>query len=182
MCACVLFAGTVAHVQAREPGAPDEAAISLDQAVQALKDESIQFNRDAQMAQDEFLYPPQTHLSVFVSNRVENLLLDRISVSIDGGAPVNYVYDELDSRALLEDNALQRLVLANVARGPHRITAVFSGHFGDAKDGAKPVTDRFEAVFDKGLEAAQIELVVLRGARRNSAVGIRLKEWIAASE
>lgn len=165
-------------MHALEPVAPDEAALNLDQAVQALKDEATQFNRDAQIAEDAFLYPPHSRLSIYVSNSIANLLLTEISVSIDAGKPISYRYDEFDARALLEDNALQRLVHTNVSRGPHRITVSYAGQFVDS-DGTDPISGSYEAVFDKGLDAAELEVEILRGARKGPP-GLRVREWRAA--
>lgn len=181
LCACVLTLSAVAGARAVEPAAVDEGAIALDQTVQALKDEVIQFNRDALIAEEAFLYPPVSRLSVYVSNRLKNLLLKRIDVVVDDRAPVVYQYGERDSRALLEPGALQRLVLTNVDRGAHRIRVVYSGHFVDGDEQLQIVTDKFEAVIDKGADAAEIELQLQRGSGRRSAV-MTLKEWRAAEE
>lgn len=179
--ACALMAGVALTAHALEPVAPDEAALNLDQAVQALKDEATQFNRDAQMAEDTFLYPPHSRLSIYVSNDIPNLLLTEISIAIDADAPIVYRYDEIDSRALLKDNALQRLVHTNVSRGAHRIKVSYAGQYTEADAGADPVSGRYEAVFDKGIEAAEIELELLRGARKG-APGFRVREWRAAEQ
>lgn len=173
--------GAAAAAQAVEPVASAEAALNLDQAVQALKDEVTQFNRDAQAAEDAFLYPPHSRLSIYVSNRIRNLLLTEITVGIDAEAPVTYRYDEFDARALLKADALQRLVHTNVSRGPHRIKVSYAGQFVDAKDNADPVSGRYEAVFDKGLAAAELELEILRGARKG-APSLRVREWRAAEQ
>lgn len=180
LCVCALFAGTASSASARQPGAPDEGAINLDQAVQALKDEAVQFNRDAQLAEDEFLYPPQTRVTIFVSNRMP-LLLSEISVTVDDAAPVTYRYGEVDSRALLEPGALQRLLQLNVDRGTHRIRASYTGQYNNFDKDAKPVSGAFEAVFDKGLEPAEIELQIRRDPRKGTP-GMNLREWRAQEE
>lgn len=181
------FAGSV-RAQA-DAESPRESAIQLDQSVQALKDEAVQFNRDAQIAEDEFLFPPQTRVSVYVSNSVPSLLLREVQVRIDGGAPTVYRYDQYDSRALLTPGALQRVVRVNVPRGAHRITASFSGRMASDEDGPDTVTGNLEAVFDKSLDPADLELAI-RSQRSKRAVGgirstrvkgfgprMELKEW-----
>lgn len=178
---CALLLGVAVAARAAEPISPTDAALNLDQAVQALKDEVTQFNRDAQAAEDAFLYPAHSRLSIYVSNQIPNLLLTEISVTIDAEAPVTYRYDEFDARALLERDALQRLVHTNVGRGAHRIKVAYAGQFVDARKDAAPVSGRHEAVFDKGLEAAELEVEILRGARKG-APSLRVREWRAAEQ
>ena len=179
---CALAVGSASYVLAAEPVAPDEGAIALDQAIQGLKDEALQFNRDALMAEDEFLYPSMTRVSIYISNRVPNLLLDQVSLQVDGAAPVTYTYDEFDSRALLRSGALQRLVHQNLERGAHRIKLRYSGRLDGGRDDADPLTGEFDAVFDKGFAASEIELQITRGPRRNSQPAVKLKEWRVAEE
>lgn len=174
---CLVWAG-LAHAQTPEPLPPDEEAIGLDQTVQSLKDELVQFNRDAQLAEDEFLYPSQSRLSVYLSNRVEGFLLQEVRVTIDDGAPVVYTYGEDDSRALLRENALQRLVHTNVDRGAHRIKADFRGKRIDADEDDEPLIGNHEAIIDKSLDPAEIELLIVASPRRRHPV-MQLKEWRA---
>lgn len=180
-CACVLLNGAVFAVQAAEPAAPDEGALNLDQAVQSLKDEAIQYNRDAWMAEEAFLFPPATRLSVYVSNRIRNLLLNEVSIRIDDREPVAYRYGEIDARALLDDGALQRLVLTNIERGAHRIQVAYSGRFMDGDEQTGEFAETYQAVFDKGLDAAELELEILRGPRKGSPA-MKLKEWRATEQ
>lgn len=146
--------------------------------MQALKDELVQFNRDAQLAEDEFLFPPQTRLSVYVSNEVDGFLLQEVRVTVDEGTPVVYTYSDDDSRALLKENALQRLVHINVERGAHRIKADFRGQHVNAKKDAAPLIGNHEAVFDKTLDPAEIELQIVASARRKNPT-MRLRQWRA---
>lgn len=179
--ACVLTLSIVPGAGAVEPAAIDEGAVALDQTVQALKDEVIQFNRDALMAEEAFLYPPASRLSVYVSNPLQNLLLMRIDLVVDDRAPVTYQYGERDARALLAPGALQRLVLTNVDRGAHRLRVTYSGQLMDGDEKLDIVADKYEVLIDKGADGADIELLLQRGGNRRSAV-MTHKEWRAADE
>lgn len=168
---------TFVHAQVvPEPQPPDEEAITLDQTTQALKDELVQFNRDAQLAEDEFLYPPHTRLSVYVSNQVEGFLLQEVRVAIDDGEPLVYTYDEHDSRALLGKDALQRLIQVNVDRGAHRVKADFRGQRVDAEEGDPPLIGNHEAIIDKTLDPAEVELQIVANSRRRHPM-MQVKEW-----
>lgn len=181
LCVCALLAGVAWGAHAAEPAAPDEGALNLDQAVQSLKDEAIQFNRDALMAEEAFLYPPQTRVSVYVSNKIRNALLSSITVTLDDAPPVSYTYGEIDSRALVADGAMQRLVLTNLPRGAHRIQVAFNGRYMDGDEQTGEFAERYEAVFDKGLDPAELELQILKGSRKG-APAMKLKEWRAQEE
>jgi hypothetical protein len=181
LCVCALLGGVASTVRALEPTAPDDAGIQLDQNVQAFKDEVIQFNRDALMAEEAFLYPPQTRVSVYLSTTQRNLLLDSISVILDDQAPVTYKYGDVDSRALLVENALQRLILTNLGRGQHRLRVSYTGNYVEGDDEPEPAAGTFEAVFEKGLDAAEIELQLVRGESRTEPA-MKLKHWRAAEE
>ena len=178
MFACALAMAATGPVSAIGPEAPDEGAIELDLAIQALKDEVIQLNRDAQLAEDSQLYPIATRLSVYVSTSLPHLLLQEISVSVDGGTPAVYRYQDRDARALLAADALQRVVRMNVGRGTHNIKVSFSGNFAEKKKEPEPVSGVFEGVFEKGIEPAEIELRIGSGRGRNSAV-VKMHQWKA---
>lgn len=181
LCVCALLGGVGTAAHALEPTAPDDAGIALDQTVQAFKDEAIQFNRDALMAEEAFLFPPQTRVSVYLSTTFTNLLMQSVSLTIDDRAPVTYTYGDIDSRALLVEKAMQRLVLTNLDRGSHRLRVSYNGNFVEGDDEPEPASGQFEAVFDKGLDAVEIELELVRGKKR-SEPAMKLKHWRAAEE
>lgn len=155
----------------------DAQALKLDQAVQALKDEVLEFNREAQAVENEVLLPAHARLSVYLGVKVSGLLLEEVSVMIDDGRPVVYRYDANDARALLNETSLQRIVRTPVAGGAHRIRVSFTGHYADDKEDAPPVTDSFEAVFDKGLEEAELELTIARERRLAGKPRLSMKQW-----
>jgi hypothetical protein len=159
--------------------AVEQSAIDVDQTVQSLKDEMVQFNRDASAAEDEFLYPPESGLSVYVSNAIPDLQLRQVTVQVDETAPVTVTYDEDAAHALIAKDALQRVLRANIARGGHRIKASFSGQVGDKKDG-DPVTGTYDALFDKGLDPVELELEIGKGKRRGATIAMQIKEWRSA--
>jgi len=94
---------------------------------------------------------------------------------------VNYHYGDNDSRALLVEGALQRLLITNVERGSHRLRVSYKGNYVVGDKEPLPVTGQFEAVFTKDLEAAEVELQIFRG-RNKTEPAMKLKEWRAAEE
>jgi hypothetical protein len=66
-------------------------------------------------------------------------------------------------------------------RGQHRLRVSYSGNYVEGDDEPEPAAGEFEAVFEKGLDAVDIELQLVRGNRR-SEPGMKLKHWRAAEE
>jgi hypothetical protein len=156
----------------------NDDAVTVDQTIQALKDEFVLLQTDMQRAEDEYLYPPVTRVSVFLGNEVSGFLLKEIRVSVGGAQPVTYQYDEYSSRALLRRGAAQRLARLNLPRGTHRIKADFVGQWIQAEEGEAPITGQAEFNFQKDLDPADIELRIVKGPRR-SGPALQLREWRA---
>ncbi len=156
-----------------------EQAIRLDQTTQALKDEVLEFNRAAQAIENEVLLPEHARVSVYLSLKVSGLLLSEVSVMIDDRRPEVYHYDETDARALLAKNSAQRLARLVVTPGAHRIRATFTGSFADDKADTPPISETFEAVFDKQQGEAELELVIERERRFGGKPRFSMKQWRA---
>lgn len=143
---CLLSSGASA-------AAPDS---SLDQDSQALKQELLELNRDLFVLQEELLFPANTQVAVFVSMDVGTFFkLDTVKLSIDGVEVAAYLYTERESTALL-NGGVQRLYLGNLKRGPHELTAVFTGKGTHDRDYKRGTTFKL----DKGIGARFVELKI----------------------
>src|SRR3546814_1818290 len=60
-----------------------ERAIKLDQTVQALKDEVLEFNREAASAEVDAVLPDHARLNVYLSVKAGGLLLQDVTVTLD---------------------------------------------------------------------------------------------------
>lgn len=154
-----------------------ERALRLDQTIQGLKDEVIELSREAQDIENTALVPDYQRVSVYLRVGVRGLLLDEVTVSIDGKAISVYHYDEHDSRALLSDNSLQRLLRTTVTPGPHRINIEVSAKYADDKEGTPPSKVQFEAIFDKDESEAELEFGITRASRFGDELRIGMKQW-----
>jgi hypothetical protein len=162
---------------AEPPPAPVESgALKLDQAIQGIKDEVLQFNRDATTLEQDSLYPAHSRTSVFVGVRLGGLMLREFSVSFDGGETQKFTYNDNEALAFLENKGLRRVVRVNLAPGAHRLRAEFSAQFADAKPDAAPITGSYEAIFDKTYSDANLELTLAR-ATRMAKPTLSLKQW-----
>ena len=167
----VLPAGSLG---AAEPD--NEQALQLDQNIQTLKDEAVQLSRDAQLVDEMVNYPPYLRVDVYVSVETAALLLQKLSVSVDGAEPVRYEYNENDAKALLKSKGLQHVGRFRAAKGIHRLHAEYTGNYADAQSGEAPITDAFDVVFDKGVSTTTLELIVGKANRGGKPI-LRLKEW-----
>lgn len=172
----VAAAGACGPATAEQTTLPDENAVKLDQSIQSLKDEVLQFNREAQTAEQDVLYPSQTRVSVFLGVRVSALLIKDISIAFDDGGPQKLSYTDNQAKSFLQNNGIHRMLLANLAPGSHRIRAEFSARFADDKPDAAPITGSYEAIFDKGYREAELELVLARSSRLSKPT-LSLKQW-----
>lgn len=170
--ACLLAAllWTQAGVAA-EPPQPTAEAIALDEAIQGLKDEALELNRELQQLEDNYAYPPHSALSVYVGSVAPSAFITEVAVSLDDGPYTRYTYSEREARALFE-KGLHRILRANVEPGPHRIRVEMSGRsFKDAN--AAPFSERAEGVFDKGDREAEIEITFGRGGKVSALRGYK---------
>lgn len=160
---CCLSAQEAVH--SAEPPTPEETAIKLDGIIESLKKEAVDFNSEAQDIEQSVLYPLHSRVSVFISCKISQLLLQNVTITVDDNAPVRYDYSERSARALLLSEGLHRIALSNVEPGRHRIRAEFRGQFADADKNDPPVAGRFEAEFDKTRKPVDLELRIARNSR-----------------
>ncbi|TJY60979.1 hypothetical protein E4T66_10055 [Sinimarinibacterium sp. CAU 1509] len=174
-----MFSALVIFSLSASAAQPDltERALRLDQNIQALKDEIIEFNREAQAVENETLVPDHLRLSVYLSVGVGGLLLTEAAITVDDKAPEIYRYDETDARALLDDAAVQRVLITTVMPGPHRIRMTVNGNFANAKPGDAPITQSYEAIFDKDDQEAELEFRLTRSSRFGGDLKLTMKQW-----
>lgn len=164
------------------PASPDlaEQAVKLDQSVEALKDEVIEFNREASSTEVEALLPDHRRLNVYLRVKVPGLLLESFTVQIDDRQPEVHHYDDYDARALLNKDSLQRLLRVSTDVGAHKIKVAFRGRLADAKAEDPPVTDQYEARFDKTTYAGDLEFIIANESRFRGNPRLTLRQWRAA--
>ncbi len=156
-----------------------ERAAQLDQAIQVMKDEIVELSRDAQAIENDLLIPAHQRVSVYLGVGVRGLLMREVSVTVDDRKPEIYRYDERDARALLADHALQRLLQTSVAPGPHRIRVTYVARYADDPPDAPPVTQSYDAIFDKDHHEAELEFNIARASRFGTETRMSLKQWRA---
>ena len=171
-----IAAALVSGLAYAEPPAPNPAAIKLDKTIQDLKNEVLQFNREATILEREALYPVHSRVGLYLGVRINNLLMQEINISIDNGTPQKITYDEKQARALFQSSNIDRLFYTNLAPGSHRVHADYIARYDGSKDSAPPIIGSYDAFFDKTYSESELELVLAKG-RSNSRPSLALKEW-----
>jgi hypothetical protein len=163
-----------------QPAAADPAAQqAVDQNIQQIKQQALDVEQQALAAEEDFLYPVRTRVNIYVGVLIPGMLIKDMTISVDGGAPVHYAYNEKESQ-VLQDGGLQRVLRINAEPGSHQIRAQFVAQYSDAKAGDPPFTGSLSASFDKTERTADIELALLREGFLTPPE-LRLKDWRPAS-
>ncbi|MFA7553041.1 MAG: AraC family transcriptional regulator [Spongiibacteraceae bacterium] len=143
--------------QAVTPEAEGQAAKSLDEQVQDLKQQVIELNRDLFILEEELLFPANTQLAVFVSMNVgEFFQLDAVQLKLDDQVVTNYLYTDKQIDAL-HRGGVQRLYLGNMKTGQHELVAVFTGRGPRGREYKRGAT----LLFDKTSQAKKVELKIV---------------------
>ncbi|WP_293373184.1 hypothetical protein [Nevskia sp.] len=153
----------------------DEAALALDQELQALKAEVLDLNQRALSTEASFLYPDETRVSIYVGVKAPGLLVEDVVITVDDSAPTVRKFDVVESIAL-QRRGLYRALRLNAAPGSHRIRVEFSGRYADAKPGTPAMRGRYEAVFEKTVLPSDLEVLISIPAYGKPAT-IRLRDW-----
>lgn len=150
----MLIAGFLSLSARSEESARAPVVGTVDSAVQVLKDEVLDLNRELFLLEEELLFPANTQVAVFVSMDVGNFFdLDSVQLRIDDKPVSNYLYTEREVAALLR-GGVHRIYLGNLKTGEHELTAIFTGQGPHTRDYRRGATLKVE----KGIGAKFVEL------------------------
>ena len=145
---------------------------TLDDDVQSLKAEVLDFNRELFILEEELLFPASTQVAVFVSMDTGNFFaLDSVQLTINDKEVANYLYTEREVEALRR-GGVQRLYLGNLKAGDHELLAVFTGKGPHGRDYRRATSLEFE----KGLGARFLELAIT-DSEASLQPDFRVREW-----
>lgn len=160
----LIFCGSVVSAET------DEAA--LDTALQQLKSDVLELNRDLFILKEDLLFPANTQVAVFLSLDVgEFFSLDAVNVKLDGKHVASHLYTDKQTDALVR-GGVQRLFLGNVKNGQHEIVAVFTGRGPQGRDYRRAASLNFE----KAATAKYLELKIVDSTRMLQPE-FSIKEW-----
>ena len=173
ICAGTLFAADNAATPAAQTQAPAPVQPqSLDDKVQALKQEVMKLNRDLFILEEELLFPTSTQIAVFLSSDVGNFFrLDSVQLKIDDKVVTNYLYTKQEIEAL-HRGGVQRLFTGNVKKGKHELVAVFKGPGPNGREYKRG--QKFE--IDKGSSTKYIQLKITDKSKKLQPE-FEISEW-----
>ncbi len=135
----------------------DISDLSLDEALQNLKKEVLELNRDIFILKEDLLFPANTQVAVFLSVDVGKWFkLDSVVIEIDGRRVASHLYTEKQIDALVR-GGIQRVFLGNVKNGEHEITAIYTGKDKHERD----VRRAASLTFNKNEKATYLELKII---------------------
>lgn len=181
-CALLVLLPLCSGAAGPEPGQSAQSvqsASALDQELQALKSEVLDFNQSASSVEAAFLFPDETRVSVYVGVQAPGLLVENVVITVDDQPPVTRKFDVYESIAL-QRRGLYRALRLNTQPGRHRIRVEFSGRYADAKPGAPALRSRHEAVFEKTTLPSDLE-VRISVPEFGTPPALSLRDWRPAS-
>ncbi|HEB59724.1 MAG TPA: AraC family transcriptional regulator [Gammaproteobacteria bacterium] len=124
---------------AQEP-APDA---TLDAEIRALRQEIIDMNSELQAAEQDFLFPASTRLTVFVSMDTAKLFdLRSVEVRLDDRIVAHHIYSEREVYAL-QRGGMHQIYIGSIAPGQHELVAYFLGTDHKKRDYRRGVSHNF---------------------------------------
>lgn len=160
------LACSVAAAAAEEEDATTRRQQSLDEEVQELKGEVLRIDQELKRLEERLVYPSSSQVALFLSvEPAEDFSLDAVEVRLDDRAFTSHVYEYRELEALL-DGGVQRLRVANVTAGSHRLAVTIRGVAADQIE--YDVSDSFE--FEKATGPRLIELRVVDTSSRTPGV------------
>ncbi len=145
---------------------------NLDRAVQTLKKEVLDLNRDLFLLEEELLFPANSQVAFFISMDVGAYFeLDSVNIKIDGKEVANYLYTVREADALIR-GGVHRVHMANLKTGEHELIAIFTGKGPHVRDYRRGAT----LSFTKGIGAKYVELEITDRVKKHQPEFI-VKEW-----
>lgn len=123
----VILALTMIPAIAAEPDAESELR-ELDQATQNLKQEMLDLEAELTDLEQDINYPAPRRWTVFftMDPAMTDFTLDAVELSVDGTVVTRHRYSAQE-RAALADEGAQKLFVAGLDPGPHRVRVRFDG-------------------------------------------------------
>ena len=167
-----LAIGVAAVAQDADEAESRQEFRNLDRAVQTLKKDVLDLNRDLFMLEEELLFPANSQVAFFISMDVGAYFeLDSVNIKIDGKEVANYLYTVREADALIR-GGVHRVHMANLKTGEHELIAIFTGKGPHVRDYRRGAT----MSFNKGIGAKYVELEITDRVRKQQPEFV-IKEW-----
>ncbi|MFV1982537.1 MAG: AraC family transcriptional regulator [Thiohalomonadales bacterium] len=106
---------------------------NLDGAIQALKQEILDINTDLSILENDFLFPINARITIFVSlDTNEDFDLKSVKIKIDEKIIANHIYSERELNSLRR-GGVQRLYINSLEPGDHELIVEYIGQGRNAR-------------------------------------------------
>lgn len=121
-------AGEISTLKAIESRTNAEESVNaLSGEIQELKQSVIALNKDLRVLEEDLLFPADTQVNIFVSLDVGKFFtLESVKLNLDEKVVASHIYTD-NERVALEKGGIQKLHMANLSVGEHRLSAIFTG-------------------------------------------------------
>ena len=100
---------------------------NLDSAIQSLKQEILNINNDLSILENDFLFPINARITLFVSlDTNEDFDLKSVNVKLDEKIIANHLYSERELNSLRR-GGVQRLYINSLEPGDHELIVQYIG-------------------------------------------------------
>lgn len=151
---------------------PVAATPPLNTQLEALKNTSLELNKNLLLLEEDLLFPASTQVGVYLSMDTGQFFeLDSVKLTIDDQLVASHLYTHQQTQAL-HRGGVQRLHLGNLKKGQHEITAIFVGRGPDKSEYKRGATYSYF----KDEKAGVLELRI-RDESRTLQPTFEIKEW-----
>lgn len=140
--------------------------------IEALKQRTLELNRDLLILEEELLYPASSQIAVYLSVDVgEYFALDGVQVKIDDVQVAAELYSKQQVQAL-HQGGVHKVYIGNIKTGKHEISAFFTGKGPQGQD----YTRAAAMTIEKGTAPIVLELRLIDSTAKLQPV-IDIKQW-----
>ncbi len=106
---------------------------NLDSAIQSLKQEILNINNDLSILENDFLFPINARITIFVSlDTNEDFDLKSVKIKLDEKIIANHIYSERELNSLRR-GGVQRLYINSLEPGEHELVVHYIGQGRNAR-------------------------------------------------
>lgn len=140
--------------------------------IEALKQRTLELNRDLLILEEELLYPASSQIAVYLSVDVgDYFALDAVKLHIDDTLVASELYSQAQVDAL-HKGGVQRLYIGNIRAGEHEISAFFTGKGPQGQDYKRAAA----VTVDKSTAPVVLELRIVDSTAKLQPV-FDIKQW-----
>ena len=145
----------------------------LSNELESIKQQVLMLNRELFILEEDLLFPASTQVAIFVSVDIGKFFtVDSVELKIDEQDVAGFLYTERQRKAL-EQGGIQGLYQGNLKKGPHELTAIFTGYDSDTR----PVKRAVNYAFVKEDDAVMLELKI-EDQTKNYQAQVVVEEWL----